>query len=68
VLPGRADALNAALDAMIESGNTLMIAAIAHPIAVAERNILKRQTAMIRQRFAPAMSEGHHSDAVGTRG
>jgi len=44
--------LNAALDAMIETGDTLMIAAITHPIAVAERHILERQTAIIRQHFA----------------
>ena len=39
--------LNGALDAMVRQGDAMLIANIAHPIAMVERAILEQQTEII---------------------
>ena len=43
------NALNQAMNMMIEEGNTLLIAAIAHPLHLVETEILQKQTDIMAQ-------------------
>ena len=43
------NALNQAMNMMIEEGNTLLIAAIAHPLHLVETEILQKRTDIMAQ-------------------
>lgn len=47
-------ALSNALNLMIEEGDTLLVAAIAHPLHLAETRLHEQRTTIIAARMAPA--------------